>query len=183
MALLKSKRRYWLVVLGLLSAAVACVATVLAYLLLTLPAPAENISPTPRRIVVDLPTAPPDPANSGPRRPLEVKFIPEEPIKGFSSCRSFGFKGKVTARPDQPKIQVVVWGEESGGLLALDTTNTLGTYSVEIASKPAQRNLWVQLYQNDIPVSEPVPVKTQIDCQTGYQIFQINWHELPADGE
>jgi hypothetical protein len=185
MAPLKSKSRYWLAALGLLSVAVACVAAVLAYLLLTLPVPANNVSPTPRRIVVDLPTAPLPAATSGLRRPLEVKFIPEEPIKGFSSCNSFGFKGKVTTGLDHPlaKIQAVVWSEESGGLLALDTTGTDGLYSIEIQAEPAQRNLWVQLYQNDSPVSEPVQVKTHIDCRTGYQIFQINWHELLPEGQ
>ena len=184
MAPLKSKSRYWLAALGLLSVAVACVTAVLAYLVLTLPVPSVDVSPTPRRMVVELPTAPPIPATSGPRRPLKIKFIPEEPIKGFSSCNSFGFKGKTTTSLGDPlaKVQVVVWGEESGGLLALDTTHANGTYSIEIhQSKPVQRNLWVQLYQNDMPVSEPVQVKTQIDCQTGFQIYQIDWHELPAD--
>jgi hypothetical protein len=186
MAPLKSKSRYWLAALGLLSVVVACVTAVLAYLLLTLPVPSDNVSPTPRRIVVDLPTAPLSSTASGPRRPLELKFIPDEPIKGFSSCNSFGFKGKTTTSLGDPlaQAQVVVWAEESGGLLALDTTGTDGTYSIEIQSKPAQRNLWVQLYQNDIPVSDPVQVKTHIDCQNGYQIYQINWHELPVgDGE
>ena len=186
MAPLKSNRRYWLAALGLLSVAVACVAAVLTYLLLTLPVPAaDTFSPTPRRIVVALPTAPLPAATSGLRRPLEIKFIPEEPIKGFSSCHSYGFKGKVTTALDQPlaNVQVVVWSEESGGLLALDTSSQDGFYSIEIQAEPAQRDLWVQLYQNDSPVSEPVPVKTHIDCRTGYQIFQINWHELPPEGQ
>lgn len=184
MAPLKSNRRYWLAALGLLSVAVACVAAVLAYLLLTLPVPADdNLAPTPRRVVVELPTAPLPTVTLGLRRPLEIKFIPEEPIKGFSSCHSFGFRGKVTtAGLDQPvaKIQAVVWSEESGGLLALDTTGPDGLYSIEIKAEPAQRDLWVQLYQNDSPVSEPVQIKTHIDCRIGYQIFQVNWHELPA---
>jgi hypothetical protein len=186
MAPLKSNRRYWLAALGLLSVAVACVAAVLAYLLLTLPVPADDdFSPTPRRIAVELPTAPLPAATSGLRRPLEIKFIPEEPIKGFSSCHSFGFKGKVTTSQDQPlaKVQVVVWSEESGGLLALDTSSKDGSYSIAIQAEPAQRDLWVQLYQNDSPLSEPVQVKTHIDCRTGYQIFQINWHELPPEGQ
>jgi hypothetical protein len=185
MAPLKSNRKYWLAALGLLSGAVACVVAVLAYLLLTLPVPAaDNFSPTPRRIVVELPTAPLPAATSGLRRPVDVKFMPEEPIKGFSSCHSFGFKGNVTTGQNHPlsKIQVVVWSEESGGLLALDSTDVAGFYSIEIQAEPAQRDLWVQLYQNDSPVSEPIQVKTQIDCRTGYQIFQINWHELPSEG-
>jgi hypothetical protein len=135
--------------------------------------------------MVELPTAPLPVATSGLRRPVDVKYIPEEPITGFSSCHSFGFKGKVITSLDQPlaKVQVVVWSVESGGLLALDTTRADGRYSIEIQAEPAQRDLWVQLYQNDIPVSEPVPVKTHIDCRTGYQLFQINWHELPAEGQ
>lgn len=175
-----SKNRSFQVAVGFLSVMVACVMAVLAYLLLTLPESVENVSPTPSRAVLRLPTALLPTTTSGLRRPVEVKFIPQEPIKGFSNCDRYGFKGLVRGSDGNPiaNIQVVIWEDETGGLLALDTTDLDGTYSLEIQAKPRPRNLWVQVFQNDIPVSEPVLMKTQVDCQNGFQIYQINWQEL-----
>lgn len=179
-----AKNRFWLLALTLLSAAVLCVIFVLGYLLVTLPAPpAVQAAPTPtatiHRPVLDLPTVPPPTATAGPPPPIEVKFIARKPVKGFSNCRAYGFKGVVEAKDGGrlPGIQVVVWRDRGGGLLALATTDRRGLYSIEVKDKPAQRKLWVQIYQNDIPVSEPLLVKTQLDCQNGFQIFQIDWQE------
>jgi len=71
----------------------------------------------------------------------------------------------------------VVW-EKQAGLLALGTTDTEGNYLIEIEGDPAQRKLWVQIYENDLPVSQPVFVETHIDCQTGFQFYQIDWHKI-----
>ena len=32
--------------------------------------------------------------------------------------------------------------------------------------------------ENDLPVSQPVVVETQIDCQNGFQVYQIDWHKI-----
>jgi hypothetical protein len=180
-----SKNRLWFGIIGLLSVAVLCVMAVLAYLLFTLPASTAMVSPTPGRPRLSLPTAPLPTTTPGRRRPMQVRFVPQEPIKGFANCDSYGFRGKVTTRQDNPLagIQIVVWQEEGGGLLALDTTDQNGTYTILIRAKPAPRQLWVQLYENDRPVSEPILLKTQIDCQNGFQIFQLNWQELPPAEE
>lgn len=162
--------------LGLLTTAVVCVIFVLAYLLFTLPVPAEQASPTPRSPVLQLPTVPLPTVRSGPRSPLKIKFVAEEPIEGFSNCRVYGFKGVITT-DNEKEAQVVVWDDQAGGLLAMDSTDADGNYSIEIKAKPDQRDLWVQVYQNDVPVSEPLLVKTQVDCQNGFQVFQINWRE------
>ena len=176
-----SKNRLWFGIIGLLSVAVLCVMAVLAYSLFTLPAPTVMASPTRGRPVLGLPTAPLPATTPGLRRPLQVKFVPQEPIQGFSNCNSYGFRGQVTNPQNNPLagFQVVVWQDEGGGLLALDTTDQKGTYAIQIQAKPAQRELWVQLYQDDSPVSEPILLKTQIDCQNGFQIFQLNWQEVP----
>ena len=183
MAPLMSKKQLWFLILGLLSLAVVGVIVILAYLLLTLPVPATGIPPaTPTRPVLTLPTAPLPATTPGLRRPLQVKFVPQEPIKGFPNCNIYGFQGKVNGTNNIPlaDIQVVVWRDEAGGLLALATTDKNGAYSIQIRAKPAQRDLWVQLYQDDSPVSDPLLTKTQIDCQNGFQFFQINWQALPA---
>ncbi len=174
-----SKSRYWSVTLGLLTMAVVCVIFILAYLLVTLPVPAEQPSPTPRRPVLNLPTAPLPTTQFGPPLPLDVKFIAEEPIKGFSNCSAYGFRGVVKADEgaDLAGLQIVVWEDQAGGLLAMGSTHTDGAYSIEIKEKPSQRSLWVQLYRNDVPVSEPLLMKTHLDCQNGFQIYQINWRE------
>ena len=184
MSPLSSSNRLWLVGLGLLTIAGVCVVTVLAYLLLTLPVPAAEPSPSPRRTAFDLPTAPLPTTTPGLRRPAEIKFIPEEPIRGFASCSSYGFRGTIrdSNGSQLADIQVVVWKDEAGELLALDTTNTLGTYFIEFQGKPTVYDLWVQVFQDDIPVSEPVLLKIQVDCENGFQIYQINWRELlPTD--
>ncbi len=176
-----SKNRLWFGIIGLLSVAVLGVMAVLAYLLFTLPAPMAMASPTRGRPTLSLPTAPLPATTPGLRRPLYVRFVPQEPIKGFSNCDSYGFRGKVTNPQDGPLagFQVVVWQDEGGGLLALERTDQNGTYAIKIPAKPAPRALWVQLYEDDSPVSEPILLKTQIDCQNGFQIFQLNWQELP----
>ena len=173
------KSRYWLLALGLLSVAVVVVMVLLAYLLLTLSMPTANVTPT-HRPVLSLPTAAPPTTTPGPLLPVKVIFAVEEPIKGFSDCDLYGFSGIVRAGNGDrlAGIQVVVW-EDQAGLLALDTTDASGAYLIEIQDKPAQPRLWVQLYRADIPVSAPLPVRTHLDCHNGFQVYQINWQELP----
>ncbi len=179
-----SKRGNWLVVLSLLSVAVVAVMAILAYLLVTLPAPSNQIVATPSRPVLNLPTAPPPTTTPGPRLPTKILFEPEQPISGYSNCDMVGFRGRVTSASGDslPDVQIVVWDDVTG-LVVLDTTRADGTYSIRIYDKPTAHNFWVQIYENDIPVSEPVLVKTQIDCHTGFQIYQVNWHELPKTNE
>lgn len=180
-----SKNRLWFGIIGLLSIAVLGVMAVLAYLLFTLPVSTVMASPTRARPGLSLPTAPLPATTPGLRRPLQVSFEPQEPIQGFSNCDSYGFRGQVTNSQDSPLagFQVVVWRDAGGGLLALDTTDQNGAYAIQIQAKPAARALWVQLYKDDSPVSEPILLKTQIDCQNGFQIFQLNWQELPLAEE
>jgi len=77
-------------------------------------------------------------------------------------------------------VQVVVWDDMSG-LVALDTTGPDGAYRLAIKGKAAVRNLWVQIYENDLPVSEPVFMQTQIDCEHGFQMYQVNWRQLAQE--
>jgi hypothetical protein len=178
-----SKSRFWLVTLGLLSVSVIVVMAVLGYLLLTLKVPAGgNGTPTATAtssLRLNLPTAPPPTATPGPPPPQSVSFAAEEPIKGFSNCEAYGFKGVVTTGDGDrlPDVQIVVW-EDQAGLLALNSTDMNGSYLIEVEDKPAQRKLWVQVYENDLPVSKPVLVETQIDCRNGFQFYQINWREV-----
>jgi hypothetical protein len=123
-----------------------------------------------------LPTSSGPTITPGPLLPQEIKFSPVEPIQGFSSCNSYGVKGVVTARNGNrlQGVQIVVWQDQTG-LLALNVTDAEGNYSIEIAGEPTLRQLWIQVYENDLPVSEPVLIETQIDCQIGFQIYQLDW--------
>ncbi len=176
----KSRNRYWLIILSFLSVAVVGVIALLLYLLLTLPAPARPIQATlsPSRPALSLPTVPLPTATPGPPPSGKIVFTAEKPIKGFSDCQKYGFKGVVTASNGNrlAGVQVIIW-QEGVGLLTVGNTNEEGRYSLEIKDKPAQRKLWVQVYQNDVPVSEPMSLETQADCRTGYQVYQINWRE------
>ncbi len=175
------KSRYWLLVLGLLSVAVVLVMALLAYLLFTLFTTPARATPT-RQPVLNLPTAAPPTTTPGPPIPVELIFGVKEPIKGFSDCERYGFNGIVRAGNGNhlAGIQVAVW-EDQAGLLALDTTDASGAYLIEIQDKPAQPRLWVQLYQADIPVSDPLAVTIHLDCHNGFQVYQINWQELPVE--
>jgi len=175
-----AKSTYWLIFLSLLSVAVITVMAVLAYLLLTLPAPTDNgqATATPSRPALSLPTAPLPTATPGPPSSVSVQaiFAAQKPIKKFSNCDMYGFKGVVTASNGDrlEGIQIIIW-EEGVGLVTVDTTDAGGAYVIEIKDKPTQRKLWVQVYQNDVPASDPLSVETQADCRNGFQIYQINW--------
>jgi hypothetical protein len=175
-----SKSGFWLIFLSLLGVAVVTVMATLAYLLLTLPGPAGQTQATasPSRPALSLPTAPLPTATPGPPPAGKAIFIPQKPIIGFSDCDSYGFKGIVTASNGDrlAGVQVIIW-QEGVGLLTVGNTDIGGSYFIEVKDKPAQRKLWVQVYQNDVPASEPISVETQADCRTGHQIYQINWQE------
>lgn len=175
-----TKKTYWSIILGVLGGAVIAVMLLLAYLLLTLPAPEGGVTPTPQVPVLSLPTAPAPTATPGPPpSPPEAIFVAEEPVQGFSDCNRYGFLGVVAGIDGQQlaDVQVVVW-EDRAGLLALATTDAAGKYAIELKAKPAPRKLWLQLYQNDEPVSEPVLLQTQVNCQTGFQVYQVNWRKI-----
>jgi hypothetical protein len=177
------KSKYWFIILGLLSAAVMVVMAVLGYLLLTLPAPANSVTPTTsRRPALVLPTAVAPTATSGPPpSPLEATFIAEEPVKGFSNCTGYGFGGVVKDVNGRGLAgrQVVVW-EDQIGLLGVATTDAGGNYTLQFKGQPAPRKLWVQVYHNDQPASAPVLMETQVDCQHGFQVFQIDWRQTKS---
>jgi hypothetical protein len=109
---------------------------------------------------------------------LKVVFTAQKPIKSFAHCNKYGAKGVVTtANGDRlAGVQLTLW-EEGVGLVALKASDAGGSYLIEIEAKPTRRKLWVQVYQNDLPVSDPLAVETAADCGQGPQIFQINWQE------
>jgi hypothetical protein len=174
-----AKSTYWLIFLVLLSVAVVAVMAILIYLLFTLPGSVADAqtTATPTRAALSLPTAPVPTATPGPPPSVEdALFAPQQPIKGLADCDASGFKGLVTAGNGDPLagIQIIIW-EEGVGLVAVDTTNAQGVYTIELDEDPAQRKFWVQVYQNDVPASEPLSVETQTDCRKGFQVYQINW--------
>lgn len=170
-----------MVIIGLLSIAVVGVMMVLAVMLvsLSLPArpPVETV--TPPGLVLEPPTLSPPTLTPGPPFPGKVSFVPEEPIKGFSSCEWAGFRGMVRTDNGQAseRVQVVVWGA-GGSLLELDTSAADGSYELKFAKESSARKLWIQLYQNDVPVSMPISLEIQVDCQHGFQIYQVDWRAV-----
>jgi len=174
----RSRKKFWLPLLSFLGLAVVAVLSLLAYLLLTIPDTDSPVRPT--QPALSLPAAAPPTSTPGPPPPVEALFKIAEPPEGFADCDGYGFNGTVTAQDGHSLagIQVVVW-ENQTGLAALSTTDDDGNYLIEIQDKPAQPQLWVQIYQDDLPVSAPVPVEIHLDCHSGSQVYQINWQELP----
>lgn len=174
------KNKYWLIMLALLSLAVMVVLVILGYLLLTLPASTPQVTPTSRRTVLDLPTAaPPTPTSGPPPAPLEARFNPEEPLRGFANCETYGFRGVIKAVDGAglAGVQIVAW-KDRAGLLDVATTDSQGKYTINLKDNPAPALLWLQVYQNDEPVSAPVPLEIQVDCQNGFQLYQVDWQEI-----
>lgn len=163
--------------LSLLSIAVVLVMTTLVTLLFDLSIPVNSVVAAPtRNHILNLPTAALPPVTIEPPTPLEVRFVPEEPVTGFSNCNAFGFLGSVKSgdKPYSEAVQIVIW-EEGSKLMALENTDAAGQYDLLFAGMPGLRKLWVQLYQDDVPVSAPLALVIQEDCQNGFQTYQVDW--------
>ena len=176
-----SKTRYLPLIVGLIGVSIVVILGSVICVQFTFwlprqqkPLPTDNATSS----ALDLPTAPPPTATPGPPIPEEIVFMAEEPIRGFSDCNKFGFWGRVSTSNESrlQGVQIVLW-ESQAGLLALSNTDTDGGYLIEIEGEPAQRKLWVQVFEGDLPVSEPVFVETQSDCQNGFQVFQLDWRQ------
>jgi hypothetical protein len=159
---------------------VVIILIVLIYLVYTLPAavPDGDVAVS-TRPVLTLPTAASPTTTPGPPPPQTLKFVPVEPIQGFSNCQNYGFKGVVSDRNGTrlQGVQIVAW-EDKVGLLDLSNTDAGGSYFIEVPAQPGLHKIWVQVFENDVPVSEAVEVDTQINCQTGFQIYQVDWQEV-----
>ncbi|MCB0212240.1 MAG: hypothetical protein KDJ52_23060 [Anaerolineae bacterium] len=152
----------------------------LAYVLVFRPNETAGTAATPTRLpALSLPTASVPTNTPGPPLPEHVYFTVEEPIEGFSNCEQYGFYGVVKNGHETPLqgVQVVVWDNQAG-LVALSTVNTTGNYQLELELLPSHQKLWVQIYENDLPVSQPLLVEPNIDCQIGFQVYEINWQQL-----
>jgi hypothetical protein len=167
-----------LIALILLALVVVCVLSVLVYLAYTLRTPAGVAQPT-AAMTFALPTAVSPTATIGPPMPAAIRYTAIEPLHGFGNCTQFGAKGTVTASNGQrlQGVQIVLWSRQEG-LLALGKTDQNGGYTILADGAPAQRQLWVQVFENDVPVSRPVTVNTQINCDTGFQVYQIDWQRI-----
>ena len=168
-----------LAVLAILTVVVAVVLALLGYLLFSLP-PSRVQKAGTRYATFNLPTAAaPGPA-AGPPAPKRVRYTALEPITGYSSCQGIGLKGAVQTGNGTSiqNVQVVVW-DDNAGLLDLASIEASGEYRLDLsAPPPAPQRLWVQLFEDDQPVSQPVVVQTQLDCEQGLQVFEIDWEKV-----
>lgn len=165
----------WFVILIGLGMGVGAILLMLVYLLITLPiATSSNLAPTP--ITLSLPTAPVATTTFNPPVPHETPFVAKEPIRGFNNCETYGFRGIVWTADNEsfPGIQVVVWDDQER-LSAIETTDVSGIYEIEMTTQPTTPQFWLQLYQGDRPVSEAIPLDITANCETGYQIYQVDW--------
>lgn len=149
----------------------------LGFALLALPSASQLIpSPATRNPVLQLPTAAIPTSTPGPPAPERIEFMAEEPITGLSNCNVYGVEGVIQTDKGQglSNTQVVIW-DEATGLLDLGVTDSTGRYRIDLEGDLALHKLWVQVFNDDQPVSQPVRVEPQLDCQHGFQIFLINW--------
>lgn len=169
------KTRYLPVVVGSVGVFIVVVLSTVICLLFVFrvpSAPNRRLTATaPAPTVESISTSPPSPPDSE-----QILFSADEPIKGFSNCQKYGFRGRIRASNESQLngVQIVVWAENAG-LLALENIDPSGNYAIEMSGQPDQRKLWVQVYANDAPASRPVLVEIQYDCQSGFQLYQIDW--------
>jgi len=181
----RRKHRNLPVVVGLIGMFVVIALVTVACVLFLRLRSAERNAQQPRVVAIEQPSVTPPAsafmATPGPPAPGKIVYIAEEPVKGYSDCTAFGFKGMVTAGNGSglQSVQIVVW-DAKGELLALNNTDAEGNYSIEIQEPPARRKLWVQVYQDDAPVSRPVFLETQNDCENGFQVYRINWRRASS---
>ncbi|MCB0190739.1 MAG: hypothetical protein KDJ65_02240 [Anaerolineae bacterium] len=178
-----SKSKSWLVIFGVVSVFLLIFMLSLAYVLVFRPTETTEIAATHTRLpALSLPTASVPTNTPGPPLPEQVLFTAQEPIKGFSNCEQYGFYGIVQNSHETllRGVQVVVWDNQAG-LVALNAVDGEGNYQVELTALPSQQKLWVQIYENDLPVSQPLLVEPNIDCQNGFQIYEINWQRLAGE--
>lgn len=167
-----------LAVLAALAVIVAAILALLGYLLFTLP-PSRVQKTGTRYATFNLPTAAAPEPTAGPPEPEQIRYTALEPITGYSNCRSIGLKGAVQAGngTGTQNVQVVVW-DDNAGLLDLASIESGGRYRLDLPGTPTPQRLWVQLFEDDQPVSQPVIVQTQLDCEQGLQVFEIDWEKV-----
>ena len=167
-----------LAVLTVLVISVMALMALLGYLLLSLPSSRVQRTGT-RYATFNLPTAAAPAPTEGPPKPERVRYTAVEPITGYSNCQGIGLRGAVQAGNETgiQNVQIVVW-DDNAGLLALASIEARGTYRLDLPGPPAPQRLWVQLFEDDQPVSQPVVVQTQIDCERGLQVFEIDWGKV-----
>jgi hypothetical protein len=178
---LSSKNGCGFLLLVSTSLATGIIVFIQAYLLFTLPTLHETyVDPTSSAPALRLPTAQLNITTTNiPLAPLQVTFVAREPIRGFVDCEEHGFRGVVRTVNNEnlAGVQVVLWKDEIQ-LVAMETTDVSGIYQIKVPGKPASPKFWIQLYQADRPVSAPLLLEIQPDCQQqGYQIYQIDWQE------
>ena len=174
-----SKSKTWLALFGVVSVILLIFMLSLAYVLIAQPdVTTETAATATRPAGLSLPTASAPTTTAGPPLPERIDFTVEEPVEGFSNCERYGFQGVVTDRNGEPlqDVQVVVWANQTG-LVALTATGSQGTYLIELEQLPLHQKLWIQIFANDLPVAQPLLVEPNIDCQTGFQVYQVNWRQ------
>lgn len=178
---MRPKNRVWLAVFGFVSIFLLLFMLSLAYALrIQTNQASQGGTPTATHTsIFRLPTAPLATSPLGLPFPQQIHFIAEDPIKGFSNCEIFGFTGMVQTEHDTlvDAVQIAVWDNYTG-LLALAPVDAKGKYLIELNEQLAQHNVSLQIYENDLPVSQPVVVQPHTDCENGFQVFEINWHEV-----
>ncbi|RME74306.1 MAG: hypothetical protein D6784_10225 [Chloroflexi bacterium] len=174
----QTKNLFWLGVILLLSIAVLCIVAVMVFFLWNT-APAGTPETTPSSPpAVEWATATPS-SGSPEGGPPSRQFIAQEPIQGYADCTRFGVRGLVQTANGQPAagVEVMVSARQTGEQVGQSRTGPDGRYDIELEGQPRDHDLLVQLFVDHRPASEPVLAKIFVDCQNGFQIYQINWKE------
>lgn len=178
-----SKSKSWLVLFGIVSVFLLIFMLCLAYVLVFRPTAGVEaaVTSTPNP-ALQLPTAPAPTSASGLPLPEHTYFTVEEPVQGFSNCEGYRFSGVVknSNGTELQGVQVVVWDHQSG-LVALNETDAQGFYRIDLESLPLHQKVWLQIYENDVPVSQPLLIEPDIGCQTGFQFYTINWQRSSGE--
>ncbi len=174
----------WLSIIVFLSTIVSLTVFGLIYLLIVIPRSplSAEVIATPPGQVLTLPTARPTSevmTSDVPPTPTSRLFKAQNPVRGFSECERYGFQGVVRSVTGSglANVHVVVWAEDMRVLRA-ERTDVSGVYEAHLLGQAEVSQVWIQLYQNDLPVSEAINFDIQEDCQTGYQLYQIDWQAV-----
>jgi hypothetical protein len=179
-------RRLYLTIVGVL---IACICLMLAVVLagprLGL-APAQSppagetlpVSPQPTTERSPVPTYTPTAETAPPvpgTEPALAYQLGDAPRAG-PSCDWTGFFGTVRDAAGQPLagVQVGIW-DESNSLVAISISGPDGKYERQLSATPLAGIWTLRVLVDGKPASEPYAFRTDGDCRSGRQRFQIDW--------
>jgi hypothetical protein len=120
-------------------------------------------------------SAPPVPVTE----PAPAYQLRDAPLAG-PDCDWTGFFGTVWDATGQPQagVQIGIW-DENDNLIAISISGPDGKYERQISEKPLAGTWALRVLVDGGPASDSYAFRSDEDCRSGQQRFQIDWEQKP----